>query len=164
MLELFLQDIILNVSTVYCKPVYCHIGNSANISKELTDLMKANTTRYPLFAFMRPFKVIDKGDHYDVTIRRVAIATVTLDNVNELTKIRTNFETYLRPLNEIFRNILAEDKRIICGVNGIEYTSEDMPFFNSNSEPSLTEKLDGIVIDNLNIKLNKSKINCNLNT
>ena len=161
MLELFLQDIIQNVETVYCKPVYCHIGNSANISKELTNLMKANVKRFPLFAFMRPFKVVDNGDHYDVTIRRVAIATVTIEKESELEKIKTNFDLYLRPLESIFRTLLTEDKRVICGVTGIEYTTEDMPFFNSGSEPMTSEKLDGIVIDNLNLKINKVKLNCN---
>lgn len=161
MLESLLQDIILNVETVYCKPVYCHIGNSANISKELTDLRKNNSKRFPLFAFMRPFKIKDNGDHYDVTIRRVAIATVTIQKEYELEKIRVNFETYLRPLNTIFRQVLAEDKRIICGVNGVDYTTEDMPYFNASTEPDSGEKMDGIVIDNLNIKINKTKLNCN---
>ena len=161
MLESLLQDITKNVATVYGKPVYCHIGNSANISKELTDLKKNNTTRFPLFAFMRPFKINDNGDHYDVTIRRVAIATVTIQQPHELEKIRINFEKYLRPLNAIFRQLLEEDKRIICGVNGVEYTTEDMPYFNSAIEPDGGEKMDGIVIDNLNIKINKAKINCN---
>jgi hypothetical protein len=36
-----------------------------------------------------------------------------------------------------------------------------MPYFNSNIEPDGGEKMDGIVIDNLNIKINKAKINCN---
>ena len=110
---------------------------------------------------MRPFKVIDKGDHYDVTIRRVAIATVTIEKESELEKIKTNFDLYLRPLEAIFRTLLTEDKRVICGVTGIEYTTEDMPFFNSGSEPMTSEKLDGIVIDNLNLKINKVKLNCN---
>jgi hypothetical protein len=78
-----------------------------------------------------------------------------------LEKIRINFEKYLRPLNAIFRQLLEEDKRIICGVNGVEYTTEDMPYFNSAIEPDGGEKMDGIVIDNLNIKINKAKINCN---
>lgn len=161
MLESLLQDIIQNVEIVYCNPVYCHIGNSANISKELTDLRKNNSKRFPLFAFMRPFKIKDNGDHYDVTIRRVAIATVTIQKEYELEKIRVNFETYLRPLNAIFRQVLAEDKRIICGVNGVDYTTEDMPYFNASTEPDSGEKMDGIVIDNLNIKINKTKLNCN---
>ena len=164
MLELLLQDIVNNVSTVWEKPIYCHIGNSANIIKELTDLRKVNVERFPLIAFMRPFKITDKGDHYDVTIRRVAIATVTIPETFELEKIRTNFEMELRPIEAILKQSLTDDKRIITGMNGVEYTVEDMPYFNANIEPDAGEKMDGIVIDNLNIKINKVKLNCNLTT
>ena len=160
MLELLLQDIIKNVSTAYVKDVYCHIGNSANIKQELTELRKLNVERFPLFAFMRPFKINDNGDHYDVTIRRAAIATVTIDKVYELEKIRQNFDVELRPLMELFRTTTMEDKRIICPINGIEFTSEDMPYFNANIEPDSGEKMDGIIIDNLNFKINKVKLNC----
>lgn len=160
MLETILQSFVDQVATLYGKDVFCHIGNSNNIVRELTELNKSNTKRFPLFAFMRPFKVTDNGSFIDVTIRRVAIATVTY-GVGELDKIRFNFDPELRPLNELFKQVLTEDKRIICGVNGINYTSEDMPYFNVNVEPDSGEKMDGIIIDNLNIKINKSKLNCN---
>ena len=161
MLESLLQDITTNVSTIYGSNVFCHIGNSANISKELTNLKKVNEKRFPLIAFMRPFKITDNGNHYDVTIRRVAIATVTINKEYELEKIRTNFDLYLRPINAIFKQVLTEDKRIICGTKGQEYTTEDMPYFNSGIEPDSGDKMDGIVIDNLNLKINKVKLNCN---
>ena len=163
MLETILQDFVSQVETIYKKDVFCHIGNSANIVMELTKLRKENAKRFPLFAFMRPFKVKDNGDHYDITIRRVAIATITIEKDYELEKIRQNFDPELRPLNELFKQVLTEDKRVITGVKGMDYTTEDMPYFNSGIEPDSGEKMDGIIIDNLNIKLNKSKINCNLN-
>ena len=160
MLETILQSFVDQVAILYEKDVFCHIGNSGNIVRELTQLSKNNSKRFPLFAFMRPFKIIDNGDHYDVTIRRVAIATVTYGD-GELDKIRFNFDPELRPLNELFKQVLTEDKRVICGVNGVNYTSEDVPYFNVNMEPDSGEKMDGIIIDNLNIKINKSKLNCN---
>lgn len=167
MLETFLTEIVANVQANYrmltgkkSKNVYCHIGNSSNIVKELTTLKGFSKERFPIVAFMRPFKVKDMGGYYDVSIRRVAIATVTINNESELEKIRTNFDLELRPLNELFREALTYDKRVICGVNGVEYTTEDMPYFNSNIEPQTSEKMDGIVIDNLTLKINK--VNCNL--
>ena len=161
MIETVFENIVKNTASAYGKNIFCHIGNSNNIAHELKTLSTLNVKRFPLIAFMRPFRIKEYSAYYDVTVRRIAIATATVLKDSEKKKVETNFNDVLRPILAQFKTVINEDKNILVGVHGIELNVEDMPYFNQGLEPKGNEQMDGIVMDNVVFRIKKSNCNCN---
>ena len=127
MIETVFENIVKNTAAAYGKNIFCHIGNSNNISHELKTLSTLNSKRFPLIAFMRPFRIKEYSAYYDVTVRRIAIATATVLKESGKKKIETNLNDVLLPILAQFKTVIHEDKNILVGVHGIELNVEDMP-------------------------------------
>ena len=152
MVEEFFKDIIAEMET---KPKL-YLGVGSNIVDELNKLASLQANRFPMIAVIRPFKVIEKADMNEITISRVVIADKTDPTKAESKRIDDVYVKTLRPIEQEFKSLLSKSKLTYTKIGGIEYTKEETPYINTERT---TDKIDGIIINNLVLKIKKS--NCN---
>lgn len=132
-------------------------GHVKTVVNRLTDMMKVDQKRFPLFAVYRPFEIpvkpLEDGT-FRIVLPKCILATITTHELIEEQRYEINFKPILYPIMDLFQKNLTRDKRIFS----FNYSTIDVPYYSEDNQKTnvYNEKVDGIIIKNLTLKIYKN--------